>query len=640
MKKNYQGKDGISIKIIKNAINNVIKEKIQNEKKSKIRLKKKYTPGTLKSDDMKKITIGLSLLHELIYNNLYSQKSELLLGDKDISKAKVNIWNFRNILDSCSRDLYRLSSMQYDYKLQMEVLENYADIAQAARDGVILKQEIRKEKSNGKEKQVIYDTSMTDLEIMQKIQDYERLSDNIETKKLRNYLELGLGIAGILGTLSKTILGPKKENKTDKKGVAIGIATVCSNIIPIIGNPNWRQIREKQRALKDRTSNLKNNAIYNEQISNNAKKDSIEAAKKSYIEELDWRKKQNRNETIYSSTILAAIALITGMYINSKVTVNENGKIEGKSLSHALLSLQVTKDSFDSTIRAISKIGEMKLINEEYKQACKELREIIKQMEEKVYPLQGTKKTFERLEIKNFEGKFYPKKNYETGETIYSTKLTIPQFSMKKGEVVLLSGESGTGKSTFLRLLKRGDINNRKCIKLDGEEFDNLGDQYISFRPDTELGNETNILFQITGRESVSSLNKQEKTNLIRIMRELELDSGLDSKELLEQMASKKFMEYSTGQQKRLALSKLFYRITDGTSAIIVDEPVGNVEDRLIRQQLEMIKKYAKKQGVMLLMITHRIDAVKDLVDKRYNIDNNGLMKEIQIKKEVDEIAR
>lgn len=636
MDKNYTGKDGLSIKLIKNKINQTINKR----NKEKVKLRKTYASGTLKSDDMKKITIGSSLLYELIYNNIYFQKDKLLLGDKDISKAKVNIWNFRNVLDSCSRDLYRLSSMQYDYKFQMEVLENYADIAQAARDGVILKQETRKEKVDGKEKEVMYDTSMTHSEIMQKIQNYEKLSDSIETKKLRSYLELGLGIAGILGTLSKAILGPKKENKTDKKGLAIGIATVGANIIPIIGNPNWRQIRDKQRALADKTSNLKNNAIYNEQISSNAKKDSVEAAKKSYIEELDWRKKQFRNETMFSSTILTAMALITGIFINSKVTVTENGKIDGKSLAHALLSLQLTRKSLDSTIKAISRIGEMKLTNEQYKQACEELRKIIKQMEEKVYPLQGTNKAFEKLEIKDFEGKFYPKKNYETGEIIYSTKLTIPEFSMKKGETVLLSGESGTGKSTFLRLLKRGDINNRKCIKLDGEEFDNLGDQYISFRPDIELGNETNILFQITGKESVTSLNKQEKTNLMKIMKELELDFGLNSKELLEQMASKKFMEYSTGQQKRLALSKLFYRITDGTSAIIVDEPVGNVEDRLIRQQLEMIKKYAKKQNVMLLMVTHRIDAVKDLVDRRYNIDNNGVMTEIQIKKEINEAER
>ena len=51
----------------------------------------------------------------------------------------------------------------------------------------------------------------------------------------------------------------------------------------------------------------------------------------------------------------------------------------------------------------------------------------------------------------------------------------------------------------------------------------------------------------------------------------------------IKELSTKKFMEFSTGQQRRLALAKVFYRIDDGTSVMIVDEPVGNVEDDLIR---------------------------------------------------------
>lgn len=147
---------------------------------------------------------------------------------------------------------------------------------------------------------------------------------------------------------------------------------------------------------------------------------------------------------------------------------------------------------------------------------------------------------------------------------------------MRRGDIVLLSGESGLGKSTFLRLLKIGDINNRLCIQInDREKVDCLGREYISFRPSINLGNENSVLTQITGKQNISELTEQEKQNLIKIMGEL----NLDFPNLLEQSATKKFMEFSTGQQKRLALSKLFYRIDDGTSVIIVDEPVGNVKD-------------------------------------------------------------
>ena len=91
-------------------------------------------------------------------------------------------------------------------------------------------------------------------------------------------------------------------------------------------------------------------------------------------------------------------------------------------------------------------------------------------------------------------------------------------------------------------------------------------------------------------------------------------------------------MEFSTGQQRRLILSKLFYRIDDGASVVIVDEPVGNVEDKLIKEQLEMIKRYAMKRNVMLLLTTHRLDLAEDLATKRYHINEDGVMEQMEVK--------
>ena len=119
-------------------------------------------------------------------------------------------------------------------------------------------------------------------------------------------------------------------------------------------------------------------------------------------------------------------------------------------------------------------------------------------------------------------------------------------------------------------------------------------------------------------------VEQMEKENLTKILQELKLDFP----DLLEQLASRKIMEFSTGEQRRLALSKLLYRINDGTSVIIVDEPVGNVEDKLIREQLEMIIKYAKNKNVMLLLTTHRLELAEDLATKRYNINKEGVLEQ------------
>ena len=137
---------------------------------------------------------------------------------------------------------------------------------------------------------------------------------------------------------------------------------------------------------------------------------------------------------------------------------------------------------------------------------------------------------------------------------------------------------------------------------------------------------------QITGKESVSELDQNQREKLIQILGELNLYDD----RILGDMASKRFSQFSTGQQRRLALSKMLYRIKDGTSVVIVDEPVGNVQDSLIKEQLEIIKKYAMDNNMMLILVTHRIDLAEKIVDKRYHISKDGVMQEVEIKEQED----
>ena len=132
---------------------------------------------------------------------------------------------------------------------------------------------------------------------------------------------------------------------------------------------------------------------------------------------------------------------------------------------------------------------------------------------------------------------------------------------------------------------------------------------------------------------NISDLNKKDKMKLHKILGELHLEFP----NLLEQLSTRKFMEFSTGQQRRLILSKLFYRIDDGASIVIVDEPVGNVEDKLIKEQLEMIKRYAMRKNVMLLLTTHRLDLAENLATKRYHINENGVMEQMEVQRQDEE---
>ena len=385
---------------------------------------------------------------------------------------------------------------------------------------------------------------------------------------------------------------------------------------------------EKRNLLRLKKNRMMSDLLQNEQISNLAQKDAVENINNVNINKIDIDTKIENNRFLFDIGVNLFTATVSGMYLNQHIKQNSDGKIDGKSLAAAIISLSSVGKSCRNFVNSIEGIKESKETMAEYQEISKKTQEILKQMEEKVYPLKGAEEPFNSIQIRDFKGNFYPKKNYRTDKIETSITINIPEFSMQRGDVVLLSGESGTGKSTILRLLKRGDINNRNCIEIDNnKKVDNLGNEYISFRPSINLGDESNILEEITGKQSISDLNQMEKENLTKILQELKLDFP----DLLEQLASRKIMEFSTGEQRRLALSKLLYRIKDGTSVIIVDEPVGNVEDKLIREQLEMIIKYAKNRNAMLLLTTHRLELAKDLATKRYNINKEGVLEQIPV---------
>ena len=627
----FNGKNGISARLITEKIKKEV-SRGKNEDKRKIR--NTFKSGKLSAKDMKNIAFGLEMLGRILNESFNVQYNELLQGEKDVSRIKKDIFEYRHVMEDFLRRIRVGTKEEYFVRKRIELLPDYTQISQAARDGIILKKDTRQEIIDGEVKEITYDTTMTPKEVIDILYQYEKTLERLQFERLNNYIGLGLGLAGTLGIMTN---GYKNKTNEKDKGALITLGSTAIGGLKLLQGVIEKDKNQEIWDIEDEQYRLRTDLLGKEQISSKAEEDAIKSIKTLSEQQRKLENRRDNKELLFETSIDIAAALLSGLYISRNISFKENGKIDGKSLAAALVSLNSMKNVSGNFVRSIKGFQDIRNFEIEYEELSKKVQEIISQMEEKVYPLEGAESAFDSIKVENFNGKFYPKKNYETGEIEFGTKINVPEFSMKRGDIVLLSGESGAGKSTFLRLLKRGDINNRKCIKLDNnKEVDNLGNEYISFRPSIDLGDEKNVLYQITGKQSISDLDEKERENLLKIMEEL----NLNFPNLLEQLASKKFMEFSTGQQRRLALSKLFYRIDDGTSVIIVDEPVGNVEDKLIREQLEMIKKYAVEKNVMLLLTTHRLDLAEDLATKRYHINKDGVLEQMPIidkNKEIDE---
>ena len=564
------------VKVIKTNIEK-IKDQEKNKAKPETELQKKKRKrkiertkkrvGTLGTNGLKKLSIGLQMLEGFVSQQGENLSKSLLIGNEDVSIQKKIFFEYQGlILNILRSSIYKLRE-EFDAKQDIDLMPDAYSIMQAARDNVLIQQVTRKEKIDGIDTEVKYDRAMSQGDVAETIDKYYRLSNGTELTKITNYLMLGLSLAGAIGELTTR----KKANEQDDFGKIITIGTISVSGVKLITDAAIGAARERARNAEVEEKNIRGDFLYNEQVSNSA----IDSAINTIEEKIFHSLYENaRFENVGLSIDLVKdliVAVLYGMYINKNIQLTPEGKINGKSLAQALISLRSATEYAQGITRSIGRINSMKKDIRELDEIKKEYKFITDQMEEKVYPLVGTDEPIDRLEIKDFEGNFYPKKNYQTGEIEYGSKLKVPEFSIKRGETVLLSGDSGAGKSTFLRLLKRGDINSRNCILLDGEKrVDNLGSEFISFRPSMDLGDGENVLFQITGKQSITDLTPDEIIRMDKILSEL----NLDFPNRFDALASKTFTEFSTGQQRRLALSKLFYRINDGTSVIIVDEPV------------------------------------------------------------------
>ena len=491
----------------------------------------------------------------------------LLIGGEDVSVHKKILFEYQGFMSAILRSsIYKLKE-EFIAKQDIDFLPEAYNMMQAARDNVLIQQVTREEKIDGKDIKVKYDKPISQSEVAETINNYYRLSNKTELTKITNYLMLGLSLAGAIGELTTR----KKTNEQDDFGKLITIGTISVSGVKLITDAALEVAHERLRNVESEKRIIKGDFLHKEQVSNGAINSAISKIEEKTFQSLYENSRFENISLTIDLTKDLIVAILYGMYINKNIQLTPEGKIDGKSLAQAIISLHSATEYARGITRSIDRINDMKKDIRELAETKQKYNFIENQMAKKVYPLVGTDTPFDTLEIKDFEGNFYPKKNYQTGEIEYGSKLIIPEFNIKRGETVLLSGDSGAGKSTFLRLLKRGDINNRNCIVLDGEKrVDNLGSEFISFRPSMDLGDGENVLFQITGKQSISDLTPDEMLRIDRILSEL----NLNIPNQFDTLASKTFAEFSTGQQKRLALSKLFYRINDGTSIIIVDEPV------------------------------------------------------------------
>ena len=179
-------------------------------------------------------------------------------------------------------------------------------------------------------------------------------------------------------------------------------------------------------------------------------------------------------------------------------------------------------------------------------------------------------------------------------------------FSIDKGDFVVILGASGSGKSTLLHLLGGVDRPTKGKVYIDGVDIFSLNDDELAIFRRKNVGliyQFFNLIPILNVAENISlpadvdkrNIDKKEMDNLLNMV-------GLEKRK--DHLPS----QLSGGQEQRVAIARA---LVNKPALILADEPTGNLDSNTTKEILELFKMCNEKYNQTLVIITHNLEVAK-----------------------------
>ncbi len=218
------------------------------------------------------------------------------------------------------------------------------------------------------------------------------------------------------------------------------------------------------------------------------------------------------------------------------------------------------------------------------------------------------------IEFKNVE------KIYKMGEVTINA-LNNTNFTIEKGELVVIVGPSGAGKTTTLNILGGMDTASSGEVVVDGKRIDKLKNKdLIKYRRE-DIGfvfQFYNLVQNLTAVENVELATQicKESLNPIEVLEKVGL------KDRIKNFPS----QLSGGEQQRVAIARA---IAKNPKLLLCDEPTGALDYNTGKQILKLLQDTCRKENMTIIIITHNT-AIAPMADKVIYF-KNGTTESIKI---------
>lgn len=181
-------------------------------------------------------------------------------------------------------------------------------------------------------------------------------------------------------------------------------------------------------------------------------------------------------------------------------------------------------------------------------------------------------------------------------------------FHLKAGEMVFLTGHSGAGKSTMLKLIAMMELCNRGQIVLAGQNLSQVHEKKIPFIrrklglifQDNKLLPDRTIFDNIALPLIISGYRYQEIAKRVR--------AALDKVGLLGK--EKRYpLTLSLGEQQRVGIARA---VINKPKLILADEPTGNLDPELSTEIMRLFEQF-QQVGVSVLIVSHDINLLSQM---------------------------
>ena len=196
-------------------------------------------------------------------------------------------------------------------------------------------------------------------------------------------------------------------------------------------------------------------------------------------------------------------------------------------------------------------------------------------------------------------------------------------LEIAKGEFVFLVGLSGSGKSTFLRLVLREERPTTGVIHVAGKDLNNLANHKV-----TELRIQVGTVLQ----DFILLPNKTVSENVAFTLHVLGYSNKQISRDVpevlelvgLEEKGDRKPSELSGGEQQRVAIARAY---VSRPTILIADEPTGNLDPATSVGIMKLLDRI-NREGTTVVMATHDAGIVDQMRKRVIELEGGHVIRD------------